>query len=73
MKVRKIIYTSLSSYFKDLKPNEHILLDDGKMEVKITRVINDTDVEAEIIRGGILHSNKGFNLPNSNVKPSRLN
>lgn len=52
---------------KDLKPNEHILLDDGKMEVKITRVINDTDVEAEIIRGGILRSNKGFNLPNSNV------
>jgi len=52
---------------RDLKPGERILLDDGKMEVHITRVLNEKEVEAKVIRAGILKSNKGFNLPGSNV------
>ena len=51
----------------DLKPSEKILLDDGKMEVHITRVLNEKEVEARVIRGGLLKSKKGFNLPGSNV------
>ncbi len=52
---------------RDLKPGEKILLDDGKMEVHITRVLNEKEVEAKVIRGGILKSKKGFNLPGTNV------
>ena len=46
---------------KDVKPGEHILLDDGKLELKIIKVLNNTDVEAEVIEGGLLKSKKGFN------------
>ena len=31
------------------------------MEVHITRVLNDKEVEARVIRGGLLKSKKGFN------------
>jgi pyruvate kinase len=52
---------------KDVKPGEHILLDDGKLELKIIKVLSQTDVEAEVIEGGLLKSKKGFNLPHTDV------
>lgn len=52
---------------KDVKPGEFILIDDGKIEIKIEKIINDTDVEASIVTGGLLKSKKGFNLPHTDV------
>ena len=52
---------------EDLKKDTKILLDDGKMEVKILSVLNKNEVSAEIIRGGILKSKKGFNLPGAQI------
>jgi pyruvate kinase len=51
----------------DLKPGERVLLDDGKLQVQMIEVINETDVLAKVLHGGILSSNKGFNLPETNV------
>ena len=48
----------------DLKVGEKILLDDGKIILKIVRII-DVGVVCVIIQGGELNANKGFNLPNS--------
>jgi pyruvate kinase len=52
---------------KDVKPGELILLDDGKLELRIDRVLNATDVEATVIEGGSLKSKKGFNLPQTDM------
>ncbi|HEY1047033.1 MAG TPA: pyruvate kinase [Bacteroidia bacterium] len=52
---------------KDVKPGEYILIDDGKIEIRIDKILNSTDVEATIITGGVLKSKKGFNLPHTNV------
>lgn len=52
---------------KDVKPGEYILIDDGKIEIRIDKILNDTDVEATVITGGMLKSKKGFNLPHTNV------
>jgi pyruvate kinase len=52
---------------KDVKPGELILLDDGKLELRIERIINKTDVEATVIEGGSLKSKKGFNLPHTDM------
>jgi len=52
---------------KDMKPGEFILIDDGKIEIRIDEVLNETDVKATVITGGILKSKKGFNLPHTNV------
>jgi hypothetical protein len=50
-----------------VKPGEFILIDDGKIEVRVDKILNDTDVEATVITGGILKSKKGFNLPHTDV------
>ena len=52
---------------KDMKPGEFILIDDGKIELRIDEVLNDTDVKSTVITGGILKSKKGFNLPHTDV------
>jgi pyruvate kinase len=51
----------------DLKPGERVLLDDGKLQVEMIEQINETDAYAIVTQGGILTSNKGFNLPETNV------
>lgn len=51
----------------DVKPGEFILIDDGKIELKIERILNETDVEASVVTGGTLKSKKGFNLPHTDV------
>jgi pyruvate kinase len=52
---------------KDVKPGEFILIDDGKIEIRIDSILNETDVEATVIEGGLLKSKKGFNLPHTDV------
>jgi pyruvate kinase len=51
---------------KALKPGNHILLDDGHLEMEVQSV-NGERIEAEVILGGILKSNKGVNLPGANL------
>ncbi|WP_187262763.1 pyruvate kinase [Pontibacter beigongshangensis] len=58
------IYTELA---KDVKPGDAILLDDGKLELKVISTDNDLEVEAEVIYGGIVKPRKGINLPDSSV------
>lgn len=52
----------------DVKPGEMILLDDGKLLLKVISSKNDNLVEAIVIQGGILSSHKGVNLPDTNLK-----
>lgn len=59
-----IRYESLT---RDLKVGEGVLLDDGKLKVEMLETINQTDVLAKVVNGGILKSNKGFNLPDTDV------
>lgn len=49
-----------------VRPGSRILLDDGKMELQVTRVIGET-VETRVILGGLLKSNKGVNLPGTDL------
>ena len=46
---------------KDCVVGQHLLLDDGRIELKIT-AINDSVVETTVVTGGRLSSNKGLNL-----------
>ena len=48
---------------KDVKKGHKILLDDGKVELKVLEVLNRTEILAKVIHGGDLSSKKGFNLP----------
>jgi pyruvate kinase len=46
----------------DVKPGDPILIDDGKIRLRVTAV-NDTDVTTDVLVGGTVSNNKGINLP----------
>ena len=47
---------------QDAVPGASILLDDGYLEVKV-EAIEGREVQAQVVTGGLLKSNKGVNLP----------
>lgn len=59
------IYVSYENLAQDVKVGERIFLDDGKMEVKVEEILNDTEVRISVTRGGLLSPKKGVNLPDS--------
>ncbi|WP_183099124.1 pyruvate kinase [Nocardioides pelophilus] len=46
----------------DVGPGDPILIDDGKVRLRVVSV-TDTDVETEVLVGGQVSNNKGINLP----------
>ena len=61
------IYVSYKGLHKDVVPGNLIMIDDGKLEVKVTRVLPNNNVEVKVIIGGILSSKKGLNLPDTKI------
>ncbi len=59
------IYVSYPNLAKDVKVDERIFLDDGKMEVKVKQILNDKEVKISVTLGGTLLPKKGVNLPDS--------
>ncbi len=68
---REIASTSYQLLPKDVKPGDSILIDDGKIELKVKEV-RDIDVVTEVIYGGPLKSRKGINLPFTKVSAPSL-
>jgi len=60
------VSTPYKGMYKDVNIGERILLDDGKLEVKVVD-IQETEIITEVIYGGYLKSKKGVNLPNTRV------
>ena len=61
------IYITYESFPKDVKAGEIILLDDGKLQMRVIETNFVDEVQCEIVHGGILTSRKGVNLPNTKV------
>ncbi|MCW8943576.1 MAG: pyruvate kinase [Sedimenticola sp.] len=61
-------YTALAT---DVRPDNRILLDDGKLELKVLS-INESEISCEVIQGGILKEKKGINLPGVEVSAPSL-
>ena len=55
----------------DIKSNEIILIDDGKIELRVISS-SKNEVLTKIIRGGILLPRKGINFPESNISVSSI-
>ncbi len=63
----KQIYITYDSFPKDVVAGEIILLDDGKLQMRVKETNNKDTVVCEVVHGGILTSRKGVNLPNTKV------
>ena len=61
------LYIEFEALTKDVKKNHRILLDDGKIELKVTEVLNSKELKAKVVHGGVLSSKKGFNLPQTDL------
>ncbi|MBA2250285.1 MAG: pyruvate kinase [Chitinophagaceae bacterium] len=61
------IYVSYPNLHSDVKVGNLIMIDDGKLEVKVTEITPENDVKVEVIMGGILSSKKGINLPDTKI------
>ena len=61
------VYMNYQSFPKDVKAGERILLDDGKLIFEVESTDRQSEVVASVVQGGPLKSNKGVNLPNTEV------
>lgn len=67
----EIIPVDYSGIAVDVKKNDTIYLDDGKLELRVI----DTDgviIRAEVVRGGLLKARKGLNLPGRTASLSAI-
>ena len=67
----EIASTSYKNLPKDVRVGDMILIDDGKIELRVVE-IRDIDVVTEVVYGGPLKTKKGINLPNSKVTAPSL-
>jgi pyruvate kinase len=61
------VYISYPNFHNDVKTGEKILLDDGKIEVKVIEVTADKKVKVQALTDGVLQPSKGVNLPDTNI------
>lgn len=66
-----LIGTTFPTLAENLEEGSRILLSDGLIELRVTR-IRGTDVECHVINGGILGEFKGINLPGIFVRVPSL-
>ena len=61
------IYVSYPNLHNDVVPGNIIMIDDGKLEVKVLKILPNNDVRVEVVMGGTLSSKKGLNLPDNKI------
>jgi len=61
------VYMNYQSFPKDVNAGDRILLDDGKLIFEVVSTDGKSEVVASVVQGGPLKSNKGVNLPNTEV------
>ena len=61
------VYITYPQFPQDVKVGEHILIDDGKLLLKVLETNGKDEVKAIIEHGGVLSSKKGVNLPNTKI------
>lgn len=61
------VYMTYPQFAQDVNPNELILIDDGKIAVRVKSTNRVNEVVAVVEHGGILKSKKGVNLPNTKI------
>ena len=67
----QVVSTTYQALPQDVKVGDRILLDDGLMELRVLDT-NETDVQCEVVHGGILKEHKGINLPGVAVSAPAL-
>lgn len=62
---------TFANLHKDVKAGHRILIDDGLLEIKVTKVVG-REIHAKVVNGGKVTSHKGMNLPDSTLHISPI-
>jgi pyruvate kinase len=65
-------FMTYQQFPKDVEPGEHILVDDGKLMFEVITTNKKDEVVTKVLRGGVLSSKKGVNLPNTKISQPAL-
>lgn len=68
---RHIVGTTYDGLAADVQVGDELLIDDGKIQLKVTDV-TDTDVVTTVVTGGEVSDHKGINLPGTAVSVPAL-
>jgi pyruvate kinase len=60
------VSTTYAGLAGDVKPGDRLLIDDGKVELRVIAV-RDDDIELEVVDGGPVSDHKGISLPGVDV------
>lgn len=66
-----IVSTSYKKLSKDVKPGDHILVNDGLIKLKVQKT-KGADIFCEVVNGGSLYDRRGINLPGVKVSEPSL-
>lgn len=66
------IYMSYSKFATDVEPGERVMVDDGKIVLEVIDTNQKDTVRLKVLYGGLLSSNKGVNLPDTNISQPAL-
>ena len=61
------IYMSYKYFARDVNPGDRVLVDDGKVVLKVVETNGEDEVKLAVVHGDLLTSNKGVNLPDTDV------
>lgn len=61
------IFITYPQFPQDVKAGELVLIDDGKIHLKVTSTNGKDEVHCTVVSGGNLSSKKGVNLPNTKI------
>lgn len=62
----KLLYINYIDLHKEMHKGERILINDGRVELKVEEIVGDV-IKAKVINGGKLTSRKGVNLPDTKL------
>lgn len=62
-----VVYTNYMKFARDVKAGEPVLMDDGKLELRVLETDGKDEVRCEVVHGGVLKPRKGINLPSTAI------
>ncbi len=66
------IFINYPKLTKEIKPTDRVLLNDGKLSLKVVKKVSDDELLAKVIFGGKIRSRRGVNFPDSDISVSSL-
>ncbi len=66
------IFINYPKLAKEVNPGERVLLNDGKLSLKVVKKVSDDELLAKVVFGGKIRSRRGVNFPDSDISVSSL-